>query len=121
MLLVTTCGQRSPKVLMISAVCGRAPPRVTDPPPPDAPALYPPISHDWLSVINTRGLGLSCAIAEPTARLSSTSVTDKAFCITASIRLHVVWGENRGRRYYPPAATKVNANWEKNTGAFPGR
>src|SRR5579864_25852 len=76
MLLVTTCGQRSPKVLIISAVCGRAPPALLDPPPPGPPALTLPTSQDWLSLMKTRGLSagsdleLFCAPVGP-ARVSN--------------------------------------------------
>jgi hypothetical protein len=40
---------------MISAVCGRAPPRVAPPKPSLVPPPPPDISHDLLSVIKTRG------------------------------------------------------------------
>src|ERR1700746_2900388 len=61
-----TSGQRSPKVLMISAVCGRAPPREAPPKPSEVPPPPPLISQDLLSVIKTRGrfpvpVELSCA------------------------------------------------------------
>src|SRR3954468_23955251 len=49
----------SPKVLMISAVCGRAPPCVSPPKPLLVPPEWPEISHDLLSVTKTRAF--SCA------------------------------------------------------------
>jgi hypothetical protein len=41
---------------MISAVCGRAPPLEDAPNVPFSPPALPLVSHDWLSVIKTRGL-----------------------------------------------------------------
>src|SRR5450631_4228736 len=71
MLLTITSGQRSPKVLMISAVWGRAPPWVTEAPAPAPAPAYPATSQDWLSVIKTRAFSaggatgwLSWAVAD---------------------------------------------------------
>src|SRR3954453_13746833 len=56
----------SPNVLMISAVCGRAPPWVSPPNAPLEPPECPEISQDLLSVTKTRAL--SCANSEPAKR-----------------------------------------------------
>src|ERR1039457_5386800 len=61
MLLIMTPGQRSPKVLMISAVCGRAPPLTLLPYDPAVPPPPPATSQDWLSVVKTRALPESSA------------------------------------------------------------
>ena len=55
-LLATTCGQRWPKVLMISAVCGRAPPEELAPNEPLNTAAAPCVDHELLSVTKIRGL-----------------------------------------------------------------
>src|SRR2546423_14503228 len=52
----------SPKVLMISAVCGLAPPWVSPANAPLEPPEPPEISHDLLSVTKTRAF--SCATRE---------------------------------------------------------
>src|SRR6266853_538087 len=66
MLFTMTCGHRSPKVLMISAVCGRAPPEAVPPDPPPnidpPPPLCPAIDHDWLSVMKTRAFSESAGV-----------------------------------------------------------
>jgi hypothetical protein len=71
MLLIITLGQRSPKVLMISAVWGRAPPAIALPYDPPDPPPDPATDHDWLSVMKTlafsesaAAFGFSCAAAE---------------------------------------------------------
>src|SRR5580700_10358249 len=59
MLLIITWGHLSPKVLIISAVCGRAPPAILPPYAPPLPPLAPAIDHDWLSVIKTLAFSTS--------------------------------------------------------------
>src|ERR1041385_1539662 len=58
MLFTVTLGHFSPKVLMISAVCGRAPPFECAPNAPPFPPADASISQDWLSVIKTRGFSV---------------------------------------------------------------
>src|SRR5579862_2735732 len=82
MLFVTTSGHRSPKVLIISAVCGRAPPCDSAPKPPSPPPAAPPTSHDSLSVTKTRacsaggggtgGVAADCEIASGKGKQKAT-------------------------------------------------
>src|SRR5580704_6482703 len=71
MLFTITPGHLSPKVLMISAVCGRAPPAIELPYEPPVPPPCPATDHDWLSVTKIRAFSgpeaafwFSCATAE---------------------------------------------------------
>src|SRR3954452_20162174 len=74
MLFTTAYGQRSVKVLMISAVCGRAPPLIWPPKPDPDPPLLPDTAHDWLSVTKTRGLSAAKLKAETPSIRTKTKI-----------------------------------------------
>src|SRR4051812_22512385 len=74
MLFTTAYGQRSVKVLMISAVCGRAPPLIWPPKPEPDPPLLPDTAHDWLSVTKTRGLSAEKLKAETPSIRTKTKI-----------------------------------------------
>src|SRR6266702_7253528 len=59
---------------MISAVCGRAPPAPRPAPVPSTPAALPPISHEALSVTNTRGLSPANAAEVRSAKAPAKTV-----------------------------------------------
>src|SRR5579859_4096018 len=63
-LFTVTVGHFSPNVLMISAVCGRAPPRECAANIPPVPPAAPSISQDWLSVMKTLGLSIEVSVVE---------------------------------------------------------
>src|SRR5580658_10234500 len=107
---------------MISAVCGRAPPAIQLLPP--QPFLFPPaddpprVSHDWLSVTNTRvlpsltgdevsagagtGLGTGCGVPNATGAVTKLfTVAMLASCFGAAAATGtadaagVAWGIGR--------------------------
>src|SRR5579863_2071415 len=121
MLLATTCGHRSPKVLMISAVCGRAPPAIVPPNAPPAPPLWAAMDQDWLSVIKTRALSASELIfAFSWAKIpdnhkngnEQARTTTKVFLIRrpSGHKNLQMSGKPWGKANYPLARGDVNSN-----------
>src|SRR6266566_9804927 len=94
-----TAGQRSPKVLMISAVCGRSPPRAAPPKPSAVPPPPPPSSHNLLSVTYTRGFSAAALQTTEANTIPATNVSLIFHLSPSRVRLgKVVFPERVGNK-----------------------